>query len=67
MTGPTVPVAGEAGCAFLLVCEPGGSALCVVTANGVSWRARYKTSQGLPDNFVREGIGDVRRREEETE
>ena len=51
---------GDPGHAFLLVCEPGGSALCVVTVDGVSRRARYEDSSRLPDGFVREGLRDVR-------
>ena len=55
-----IEVYGDLGYAFLLVCEPGGSALCVVTVNGVSRRARYESSRILPDYFVREGLNDVR-------
>ena len=44
---------------LLLVCEPGGSALCVVVVNGVSRRARYESSESLPDGFLREGLSDV--------
>ena len=51
---------GEPGHAFLLVCEPGGNALCVVTVDGISRRARYEDSSRLPDGFVREGLRDVR-------
>ena len=55
-----IEVYGDLGYAFLLVCEPGGSALCVVTVNGVSRRARYESSRTLPDSFIREGLNDVR-------
>lgn len=51
---------GEFGHGFLLVCEPGGSALCIVTVGGVSRRARYESSMGLPDGFLVEGLKDVR-------
>ena len=54
-----VEVFGERGRAFLLVCEPGGSALCAVTVNGVSRRARYENSVGLPDGFLKEGLREV--------
>lgn len=54
-----IEVYGDLGYAFLLVCEPGGSALCVVTVNGVSRRARYESSSILPDCFVCEGLTDV--------
>lgn len=50
---------GKPGNAFLLVCEPGGGALCVVTVEGISRRARYENSSLLPDGFLREGIRDV--------
>ena len=56
-----IEVYGDLGYAFLLVCEPGGNALCIVTVNGVSRRARYESSRILPDCFVREGLNDVRR------
>ena len=36
-----VEVFGERGRGFLLLCEPGGSALCVVTVNNVARRTRY--------------------------
>ena len=55
-----VEVFGREGFAYLLVCEPGGSALCIVTVNGVSRRARYESSGRLPDGFLREGIEEVR-------
>ena len=48
------------GYGFLLVCEPGGSALCIVNVGGVSRRARYGNSSGLPDGFLIEGLIDVR-------
>ena len=44
---------------LLLVCEPGGSALCVVVVSGVSRRARYEDSSVLPDGFLLEGLRDV--------
>jgi hypothetical protein len=55
-----VELYGDSGHGFLLVCEPGGSALCIVTVNGVSRRARYESSDTLPDGFVLEGLKDVR-------
>ena len=54
-----IEVHGKPGRAFLLVCEPGGSALCIVTVNGVSRRARYESSLNLPDCFILEGLGEV--------
>ena len=50
---------GDFGHGFLLVCEPGGSALCIVTVDGVSRRARYENSSVLPDGFICEGLRDV--------
>ena len=55
-----VELYGDSGHGFLLVCEPGGSALCIVTVKGVSRRARYESSDTLPDGFVLEGLKDVR-------
>ena len=55
-----VELYGSSGRGFLLVCEPKGSALCIVTVNGVSRRARYQTSRDLPDGFVSDGLKAVR-------
>ena len=55
-----VELYGESGYGFLLVCEPEGSALCVVTVGSVSRRARYEDSSVLPDGFLREGLKAVR-------
>lgn len=54
-----IEVSPRVGRGFLLVCEPGGSALCIVTVNGVSRRARYENSSGLPDGFLRDGLNDM--------
>ena len=54
-----VEVFGAPGHGFLLICEPSGSALCIVTHRGVSRRARYESSACLPDGFLREGLADV--------
>ena len=51
---------GPFGYGFLLICEPGGGALCIVTTDGVSRRARYESSLSLPDGFIIEGLKDVR-------
>ena len=50
---------GRVGHGFLLVCEPGEKALCIVTVAGVPRRARYESSATLPDGFVREGLEAV--------
>ena len=55
-----VELFGTTGRGFLLVCEPNGGALCVVTVDGKSRRARYETSTILPDGFLREGLLGVR-------
>lgn len=54
-----VEVFGHPGRGFLLICEPGGSALCIVTIDGVSRRARYESSAALPDGFLKEGLQEV--------
>ena len=56
-----IEVFGLPGHGFLLICEPGGSALCIVTHRGVSRRARYESSATLPDGFLHEGLADARR------
>ena len=50
---------GDFGHGFLLVCEPGGSALCIVTAASISRRARHESSSDLPDGFIYDGLRDV--------
>ena len=56
-----IEVFGLPGHGFLLICEPGGNALCIVTERGVSRRARYESSSSLPDGFLHEGLADARR------
>ena len=56
-----IEVFGLPGHGFLLICEPGGGALCIVTYRGVSRRARYESSATLPDGFLHEGLADARR------
>ena len=55
-----IEIFGAPGNGLLLVCEPGGSALCIVTELGVSRRARYESSSILPDGFLKEGLAAVR-------
>ena len=57
--GIAVELYGSPGHGFLLICEPGGGALCIVTVAGVSRRARYESSDVLPDGFVVEGLASV--------
>ena len=45
---------------MLVVCEPAGKALCVVTINRISRRARYGDSSFLPDDFVKQGLRQLR-------
>ena len=54
--GVAIGINGTFGRAMVLICEPGKSALCVVTIDRVSRRARYDDSGFLPDAFVREGL-----------
>ena len=54
-----VEVFGARGRGFLLLCESGGGALCVVTVDKVARRARYESSANLPDGFLREGLQEV--------
>lgn len=61
-----VEVFGARGRGFLLLCEPGGAATCVVTMGNLSRRARYDSSSILPDGFLREGLLDVRSVQEPT-
>ena len=51
-----IGVDGGFGKSMLVVCEPGGTALCVVTVDRVSRHARYGASSFLPDDFVKQGL-----------
>ena len=54
-----VEVDGGFGKRMLLVCEDGGSTLCIVTVHRVSRRARYEDSRALPDGFVWDALRDM--------
>ena len=54
-----VEVDGGLGRRTLLVCEDGGSAVCIVTVNRKSRRARYEDSSILPDGFVFDALRDM--------
>ena len=41
----------------LLLCDSQGGALCLVNMNGNHRRARYSSSERLPDGFIREALG----------
>ena len=51
-----IGVNGGFGYSMLVVCEPENTALCIVTINRVSRRARYGDSEFLPDDFVKQGL-----------
>ena len=62
MDGQTAAVEiqqGPGNGALLLICEPDHQALCIVTKNSVSRRARYQDSSMLPDGFVADGMRDL--------
>ncbi len=40
----------------LLLCDSQGGVLCLVNMNGNHHRARYSSSERLPDGFVREAL-----------
>ena len=54
-----VEIFGSPGRGFLLICEPGGSALCIVNVEDAPRRARYESSTVLPDGFLFEGLQAV--------
>lgn len=43
----------------LLLCDSQGGVLCLVNMNGNHRRARYSSSERLPDGFVREALADL--------
>ena len=49
------------GRSVILLCDSEGSALCLVNLNGHHRRARYSTTDTLPDGFVHEALGDLKR------
>ena len=55
-----VEVFGSTGRGLQLICEPNGGALCLVTVDKASRRARYESSAILPDGFLKEGLRAVR-------
>ena len=50
---------GGHGRSVLLLCDSGGGALCLVNMNGNPRRARYSTTERLPDGFVREALAEL--------
>ena len=49
------------GRSVILLCDSEGGALCLVNLNGNHRRARYSTTETLPDGFVHEALGDLKR------
>ena len=49
------------GRSVILLCDSEGGALCLVNLNGNHHRARYSTTETLPDGFVHEALGDLKR------
>ena len=50
---------GGYGRSVVLLCEPGGGALYLVTLGDEHRRARYATTRNLPDGFVREVLAQL--------
>ncbi len=44
----------------LLLCDSQGGALCLVNINGNHRRARYSSSERLPDGFIHEALTDLK-------
>ncbi len=49
------------GRSVILLCDSEGGALCLVNVNGKHRRARYSTTETLPDGFMREALDDLKR------
>lgn len=49
------------GSSVLLLCDSDGGALCLVNMKGKHRRARYSTTEALPDGFIREAIAELER------
>ncbi len=50
---------GGYGRSVVLLCNSEGGALCLVNMNGEHRRARYSTTEMLPDGFVREALAEL--------
>ena len=50
---------GGRGRSVLLLCDSEGGALCLVNMNGDHCRARYSTTERLPDSFVRKALSGL--------
>ena len=51
--------APSCGSSVLMLCDSDGGALCLVNVGGTHRRARYSTTQTLPDGFVREALVEL--------
>ncbi len=49
------------GRSVVLLCDSEGGALCLVNLNDNHRRAQYSTTEMLPDGFVHEALGDLKR------
>ena len=49
------------GQSVVLLCDSEGGALCLVNLNGNHRRARYSTTETLPDGFMHEALDDLER------
>lgn len=57
---------GGPGRSVLLLCGSEGGALCLVNMSGDHRRARYSTTEALPDGFVREALAELGAENEQT-
>lgn len=57
--GIAIDISGGFGRSVLLLCESGGSALCMVNLDGEHRRARYDNTRTLPDGFLREALAEI--------
>ena len=48
------------GRSVILLCDSEGGALCMVNLNGHHRRARYSTTETLPDGFVHETLAELK-------
>ena len=51
---------GGPGRSVILLCASDGGALCLVNMNGRHRRARYSSTERLPDGFIREALTELK-------
>ena len=56
-----IDASGGHGRSVLVLCDSKGGALCLVNMNGNHRRARYSTTERLPDGFMREALAELER------